>query len=106
MSSLSVMILCGRSPRHLYVANRLCAGARVVAIVQETGTGWTAEKLGRLLRPRILWRKAWRWLRDRQRYRGGGEARFFFGDQTPRLARPDLHVEVSHVDHPDVVALA
>ena len=38
MSSLAVMILCGRSPRHLYVANRLCAGARAVAIVQETGT--------------------------------------------------------------------
>ena len=38
MSSLSVMILCGRSPRHLYVANRLCESARAVAIVQETGS--------------------------------------------------------------------
>ena len=38
MSNLSVMILCGRSPRHLYVANRLCQSARAVAIVQETGT--------------------------------------------------------------------
>ena len=34
MSSLTVMILCGRSPRHLYVANRLCESARPVAVVQ------------------------------------------------------------------------
>jgi hypothetical protein len=105
MSSLSVMILCGRSARHLYVANRLCEGARVVAIVQETGTRWSRDQVARLVRPQILWRKAWRWLRDRRRYHGGGEARFFFGDREPRLARPDLLLEVAHIDHPDVVAL-
>jgi methionyl-tRNA formyltransferase len=106
MSSLSVMILCGRSPRHLYVANRLCEGARVVAIVQETGTQWSARKVLRLLQPANLWRKGWRWLRDRRRYRDAGEARFFFGASPPRLARADLIAEVPHVDHPDVVALA
>ena len=58
MSSLSVMILCGRSPRHLYVANRLCEGARPVAIVQETGTQWSAGKIVRTLRRGGLWRKA------------------------------------------------
>jgi hypothetical protein len=100
------MILCGRSPRHLYVANRLCEGARAVAIVQETGGQWSAGKLRRLLRPANLWRKAWRWLRDRRRYRGEGEARFFFGASPPRLTREDLVVRVPSVDHPGVVALA
>src|SRR5947199_481456 len=106
MSSLSVLILCGRSPRHLYLANRLCESARALAIVQETGTEWSSRKLLRLLRPDNLWRKAGRWLRDRRRYAGGAEAGFFFGDSVPRLARGDLRVEVPHVNHPDVVALA
>jgi hypothetical protein len=100
------MILCGRSPRHLYVANRLCESARPVAIVQETGSHWTGKKIIHLLSPGHLARKAWRWLRDRRRYAAGGEARFFFGSSTPRLARQDLLFEVPHVNHPDVVALA
>jgi methionyl-tRNA formyltransferase len=106
MSSLSVMILCGRSPRHLYVANRLCESARPVAIVQETGTQLSGRKLLRQLRPDNLLRKAWRWLRDRRRYAGGAEARFFFGAGAPRLTREDLLVQVPHINHPDVVALA
>jgi len=106
MSHLSIMILCGRSPRHLYVANRLCRAARVVAIVQETGTQWTLKKVLRLLRPDNLSRKAWRWLRDRRRYTGNPEAAFFFGDTIPRLERKDLLVEVPHINHPDVIELA
>lgn len=106
MSSLSVMILCGRSPRHLYVANRLCAGARPVAIVQETGSQLSAGRIVRRLNPGNLWRKAWRWLRDRRRYAGSGEARFFFEARPPRLVRQDLLVEVPHINHPDVAALA
>ena len=78
-TGLSVMILCGRSPRHLHVANRLCEGARAVAIVQETGSQWSAGRILKQLAPRNLWRKGWRWLRDRRRYRGNGEARYFFG---------------------------
>src|SRR5439155_24676705 len=104
MSSLSVMILCGRSPRHLYVANRLCESARPLAIVQETATQLSARKLLRQLRPDNLWRKAWRWLRERRRYAGGSEARFFFDTRAPRLAREDLLVQVSHINHPDVLA--
>jgi methionyl-tRNA formyltransferase len=106
MSNLSVMILCGRSPRHLYVANRLCLSARPVAIVQETGAQWNLHKVLQRLRPGSLWRKAWRWLRDRRRYAGEGESRFFFGGASPRLAREDLRLEVPHINHPDVVALA
>src|SRR5437867_5658159 len=106
MSSLSVMILCGRSPRHLYVANRLCESARPMAIVQETGTQLSGRKLLNRLRPEYVWRKTWRWLRDRRRYAGGREARFFFGTSVPRLAREDLLVQVSHINHPDVIALA
>ena len=100
------MILCGRSPRHLYVANRLCRAAEPVAIVQETGTAWTASKVLNLLKPANTARKAWRWLRDRRRYSGGGEARFFFEDRTPMLDRPELLSTIAHINHPDVVALA
>ncbi len=107
MSDLSVMILCGRSPRHQHVANRLCKAAQPVAIVQEVGSDFNAAKLFKLLsRPNILWRKVWRWLRDRRRYTGNGEANFFFDDQVPKLDREDLIVEVPHINHPDVVALA
>ena len=76
MSDLSVMILCGRSPRHLYVANRLCASARAVAVVQETGSEFNGRRFLKKLRPDNVGRKAWRWLRDRRRYVGGAEARF------------------------------
>lgn len=108
MTPLRIMILCGRSPRHLYVANALCAApaAEPLAIVQETGSEWNGRKLIRLLRPDNLARKTWRWLRDRRRYAGGREARFFFGDAPPRLDRPDLVVEVPHINHPRVVELA
>jgi hypothetical protein len=103
---LSILILCGRSPRHLWVANRLCGAARPLAIVQETGTQWSAKKLRRLLRPENLWRKGSRWLRDRRRYAGGKEARFFFGHETPSLGRADLLVEVPHINDPEVTSLA
>jgi hypothetical protein len=103
---LKLLILCGRSPRHLYVANALSAAGDVLGIVQETGSELNGRKVLRLLRPDSAWRKGWRWLRDRRRYIGDGEARFFFGDAPPRLDRPDLAVEVPHINHPDVVALA
>jgi len=106
MSELSVLILCGRSPRHLYVANRLCRSARPLAIVHETGTQWTASKIAKKLKPSSLARKGWRWLRDRRRYVGGGEAKFFFGDGTAKLDRPDLVVEVPHINDSRVVELA
>jgi hypothetical protein len=100
------MVLCGRSPRHLYVANTLCRAADVVAIVQEKGSELSWKKLAKTLRPDNFARKAWRWLRDRRRYTGSREARFFFGDQPPHLDRPDLVREVPFVNHPDVVRLA
>ena len=103
---LRVMVLCGRSARHLHVANVLCRSAEVLAIVQESGGEFSWKKLARQLRPDNFARKAWRWLRDRRRYAGNPEARFFFGDQPPRLDRPELVREVPHINHPDVLALA
>jgi hypothetical protein len=103
---LRVLVLCGRSARHLYVANALCHAAEVVAIVQEAGSEFSWKKLAKTLRPDNFSRKAWRWLRDRRRYSGNGEARFFFGDGAPRLDRPDLVKAVPHINHPEVVALA
>lgn len=105
-SPLRVIVLCGRSPRHLYVANTLCAACEVVAIVQETGSEFSWKKTLRKLRPDNLVRKAWRWLRDRRRYIGNREGRFFFGDAPPRLARLDLVHEFPHINDPGVVALA
>ncbi len=105
MSTLSMIILCGRAPRHLYVANRLCRAGKALAIIQETATQWTLRKVLTRLKPANLSRKAWRWLRDRKRYTGGGEAKFFFGDEAPRLDRPDLVHEVPYINHPTVTAL-
>jgi hypothetical protein len=105
MSNLKVMILCGRSPRHLHVANKLCAASNPVAIVQEVGSQLTAKKVFKLLRPDNFFRKLSRWIRDRKRYTGGGEAKFFFGSTEPKLDRPDLVVEVPHINHPDVITL-
>lgn len=102
---LKVAILCGPSARHIYVANRLCRAANVVAIVQETGSHMTVGKMVKLLRPDRFWAKAWRWLRDRRRYRGNPEAKFFFGSVEPRLDRPELGREVAYINRPDVNAL-
>jgi len=100
------MILCGRSPRHFYVANRICTAARPVAIVLESGSQWSARRLLRAMRPKALWRKAWRWLRDRRRYTGNREEEYFFGDRKASLDRGDLSHEVPYINHPEVVALA
>jgi len=103
---LRVLVLCGRSPRHLYVANALCRSAEVLAIVQEAGSEFSWRKLARTLRPDNFFRKSWRWLRDRRRYTGNGEARFFFGDRAPQLDRPELVRDVPHINHPQVLQLA
>jgi len=101
-----ILILTGASPRHLHVANRLCQGAEPLAIIQETGSHWTLRKVLRLLRPDNFARKLWRWLRDRKRYTGGGEAKFFFGEHEPALERQDLAEQVPHINHPRVLELA
>jgi len=106
MSPLRLMILCGRSARHLYVANALCRAGEVLAIVQETGGEWNLKKTLNKLRPDRLFRKVWRWLRDRRRYSGNPEAKFFFPDREPRLDHPELVHEVPHINHPEVVKLA
>lgn len=106
MSRLRLMILCGRSARHLHVANRLCQAGEAVAIVQENGTEWNPRKTLRKLRPDNLLRKISRWLRDRRRYTGNPEAKFFFPGSNPHLDRPDLVHEVPHINHPDVLKLA
>jgi folate-dependent phosphoribosylglycinamide formyltransferase PurN len=106
MDKLRILVLCGRSPRHLYVANALCEAAEVLAIVQETGGEWNARKLLKTLRPDNFFRKVWRWLRDRRRYTGNREARFFFIDGQQVLDYPELVKEVPHINSPEVVRLA
>jgi methionyl-tRNA formyltransferase len=106
MSRLRIMILCGRSARHLHVANALCRAGEALAIVQETGAEWKLKKTLKKLRPDNLFRKVWRWLRDRRRYTGNPEAKFFFPQGEARLDRPELVREVPHINHPDVVKLA
>ena len=106
VNKLRVMVLCGRSPRHLHVANALCKAADVLAIVQENGSEFSWKKLAKTLRPDNFFRKAWRWLRDRRRYTGNPEAKFFFGQQTPHLDHPERVREFPHINHPGVVQLA
>jgi folate-dependent phosphoribosylglycinamide formyltransferase PurN len=106
MDKLRIMVLCGRSPRHHYVANTLCDAAEVLAIVQETGSEWNTRKVLKKLRPDNLSCKVWRWLRDRRRYSGNQEARFFFGSAAPELDHPELIREVPHINHPEVARLA
>ncbi len=106
MSNLSILILCGQSPRHLYVANALSEAGETIAIVHETGSHWTLKKILKLLHPVNFYRKLWRWLRDRKRYTGNKEEKFFFGENKARLEREDLVVNVPHINHPDVVKLA
>jgi folate-dependent phosphoribosylglycinamide formyltransferase PurN len=106
MHKLRILVLCGRSPRHLYVANTLCEAAEVLAIVQETGAEWNASKVLKTLRPDNFFRKVWRWLRDRRRYTGNREARFFFTDGQAVLDHPELVKEVPHINSPEVVRLA
>ncbi|MDO9636579.1 MAG: formyl transferase [Thiobacillus sp.] len=106
MSRLRIMILCGRSARHLHVANTLCRAGEALAIVQETGGEWNLKKTLKKLRPDNLFRKVWRWLRDRRRYTGNPEAKFFFPNGEPRLDHPERVREVPHINHPDVVKLA
>ena len=106
MDKLRILVLCGRAPRHLYVANALCEAAEVLAIVQETGAEWNAGKVLKTLRPDNFLRKVWRWLRDRRRYTGNREARFFFVDGQAVLDHPELVKEVPHINSPEVVRLA
>lgn len=106
MSRLKLMILCGRSARHLHVANALCRAGEALAIVQEAGGEWNLKRTLKKLRPDNLFRKAWRWLRDRRRYAGNPEAKFFFPHGESHLDRPELVREVPHINHPDVVKLA
>ncbi|NOR69130.1 MAG: formyl transferase, partial [Methylomarinum sp.] len=106
MSNLSILILCGSSPRHLYVANALCKAGNPIAIVQETGSHWTLNKVLKLLKPSVFYRKASRWIRDRKRYSGNKEEAFFFAEQSAKLDQPDLVVSVPHINHPDVIKLA
>jgi hypothetical protein len=106
MSRLRLMILCGCSARHLHVANTLCRAGEALAIVQETGGEWNLKKTLKKLRPDNLFRKVWRWLRDRRRYTGNPEAKFFFPHGEPRLDHPELVREVPHINHPEVAKMA
>jgi methionyl-tRNA formyltransferase len=106
MSQLSVIILCGQSPRHLYFANQLCKACKPLAIIQEGGHDAPLKKIINLsLNPAKLWRKVWRWLRDRKRYAGNKEARFFFAGQPAKLDRDDLRIEVPHINHTDAIKI-
>lgn len=106
MSDLSLMILCGQAPRHLYLANRLCRSAKTLAIVHENGANLTLKTLRRRIRPDAVAAKVTRWLSDRRRGTAAAEAKFFFGEAEPALERPDLAVFVPHINHLDVTTLA
>jgi len=105
LSELSVVILCGQAPRHLYVANRLCRAATPLAVVHESGARPSVRGLRRYLHPRRAWRKASRWLWERAHRHAASEAAFFFEDAPPRLARPELVRRVPHINDAGVTRL-
>jgi methionyl-tRNA formyltransferase len=105
MTRPSVVVLCGGSPRHVYVANQLCRSLDVLAVVQEVGRSITRSKVMKLLRPKHFASKVGRWVRDRRRYWGGKEAAFFFGDAPVRLDRPELRHAVSHINSAETLAI-
>jgi methionyl-tRNA formyltransferase len=97
-----VVVLCGGSPRHVYLANRLCRSLDVRAIVQEVGRRITPAKLLSMSRPEVAARKIGRWVRDRKRYAGNREATFLFGEAPVCLDRPDLLQRAEHINEPAV----
>ena len=104
MTSISVIVLCGQSPRHLYFANQVCKVCNPKAIIHESGTVAPFKKaLNLLTNQKKLWRKVFRWSRDRKRYTGNKEAIFFFSHQPSQLDQPNLRLEVPHINHPDVI---
>jgi len=104
MPPISVIILCGQSPRHLYFANQVCKVCNPKAIIHESGTVAPFKKaLNLLTNQKKLWRKVFRWSRDRKRYTGNKEAIFFFSHQPSQLDQPNLRLEVPHINHPDVI---
>jgi len=102
MSQPRVVVLCGGAPRHVYVATRLCRSLDVVAIVQEVGRPITPAKLASLAKPKVAASKIGRWLRDRRRYAGNPEARFFSGESEVGLDRPELVQRAEHINEPAV----
>ncbi|CCE24378.1 formyl transferase [Methylotuvimicrobium alcaliphilum] len=106
MSNLSVVILCGSSARHIYFANELCRHCQPKAIIQETGCHQILGKIIKLLKdPKKLSQKLSRWLRDRKRYSGNPEAKYYFGDKTPELERPELRIEVPYINDEQVLSI-
>jgi len=85
------------------VANRLCRSLNVVGIVQEVGRRVTARKLGSLLQPKTAARRIGRWVRDRRRYAGNPEAKFFFAAAPVALERPELARRVAHINDAEVI---
>ncbi len=78
------------------------------ALSQQSSCGWFAGNAFVPWRSTFthIFRKTWRWLRDRRRYIGNGEAQFFFGDEPARLNHPELVKQFPHINHPSVVELA
>ncbi len=105
MARTSVMLICGRHPRHLYVANRICQSFEPVLIVQESGPLWTDEKVPEARGLGGIVGNAWRTIRGRPR-EDGQEARFFFGDRLPQIDRRDLLKVVARLNDPEVLELA
>lgn len=104
---LTLMILCGSSPRHLYVANCLSSAAQTVAIVLEVGSNPTFKKLIKLMfKPHRLLNKFWRSFQDRKKNLISKEADFFFGTKKPFLKHQELVTYTPTINHPNVLELS
>ena len=94
MAKLRVLLLCGRSPRHLYVANALCEAADVLAIVRNRNR--MVGKNTRKFRPDNIAQT-----RGAGCAIGGaiGNQEIFLRRSIAATCRPELLREAPHINH-------
>ena len=102
---MRVGVLCGGSPRSMYVANTLCAGLDVACILCEVGREYSWRKLRRSLRPAIIRAKLYRRIQPRLFPPDVDQGRFLFPDGRPRFANPQVVHRIAHINAPRVVDL-
>ena len=102
---MRVAVLCGRSPRSIYVANALCAGLNVRCVICEVGREYSWKKVRANVTPATIRAKLYRRVQPYLFPPDVDQGRFFFPDNKPHFAEPRLVHQVAHINAPVVVEL-
>jgi len=107
MSQLSVIILCGQSPRHLYFCQPIYANLQAAGHNPGGRARRPAKKNNQAAakNPANYGAKSGAGCGIANVTAAIKKPRFFFADQPPQLDRNDLRVEAPHINHPDVIKL-